>query len=527
MDDKKICFIWNVQNEEYYQESAKYIDNLIIPRGFQVDKVVVSNKNYAKAYNQAIAKTNAKYKVYLQDSLFIFNKNFLNDILSILQNPQIGILGILGAKTIPTSGIWQESRHKIGKKYIGNNAKVELVTFNTMKEICEEVKVLDGCIMVTQYDVQWREDIFCSKYYHDVGQCVEFRKKEYKIAVVNQEKPWCLYDNIADDNKAEFERDKEIFLNEYSRDIYPLVSILIPTYNEPEYFKIALESAINQTYRNIEIVVGDDSTDNRTRNLMELYLKKNKNIKYINNNGQLGKYGYNNLKNIYHLSNGEYYNILLHDDIFHPKKIEIMMNYYIELENITLVTSYRQLINEKGEFLPDRAATQKLFDQTTIINGKSLGKFILTNFLNVIGEGTTVLIKKEYTAGMFGVYFDKPYEALGDITQWLELLRKGNAIYISDTLSFFRQHNGQNTNNDYLKIKNAIDSYGYINDSYKHNCFIETENEYKKILSTWLEANSHFMLELSANQTNKLYDEETVHKYLYCINTAKTLLSID
>lgn len=59
----------------------------------------------------------------------------------------------------------------------------------------------------------------------------------------------------------------------------PLVSILIPTYNRPHYFKIALESALAQTYSNIEIIVGDDSTNNETEKLIYRdYLHKHKGV---------------------------------------------------------------------------------------------------------------------------------------------------------------------------------------------------------------------------------------------------------
>jgi len=64
----------------------------------------------------------------------------------------------------------------------------------------------------------------------------------------------------------------------------PLVSILIPTFNRPHYFKIALESALAQTYSNIEIIVGDDSTTNETEKLIyRHYLHKHKHITYIRN----------------------------------------------------------------------------------------------------------------------------------------------------------------------------------------------------------------------------------------------------
>ena len=69
----------------------------------------------------------------------------------------------------------------------------------------------------------------------------------------------------------------------------PLVSILIPTYNRPHYFKIALESALAQTYPNIEIIIGDDSTNDETEILInEQYLPNYKNITYIRNTTTLG-----------------------------------------------------------------------------------------------------------------------------------------------------------------------------------------------------------------------------------------------
>lgn len=69
----------------------------------------------------------------------------------------------------------------------------------------------------------------------------------------------------------------------------PLVSILIPTYNRPHYFKIALESALAQTYSNIEIIVGDDSTNNETEKLIYRdYLHKHKHITYIRNPSTFG-----------------------------------------------------------------------------------------------------------------------------------------------------------------------------------------------------------------------------------------------
>ena len=80
-----------------------------------------------------------------------------------------------------------------------------------------------------------------------------------------------------------------IFILIYAKDDFkimkeqmPLVSILIPTYNRPDYFKIAFESALNQTYSNIEIIVCDNSTNEKTNEYIKPFLS-NKRVKYYRN----------------------------------------------------------------------------------------------------------------------------------------------------------------------------------------------------------------------------------------------------
>ncbi|MBO6235786.1 MAG: glycosyltransferase family 2 protein, partial [Schwartzia sp.] len=65
-------------------------------------------------------------------------------------------------------------------------------------------------------------------------------------------------------------------------DTLPLVSIMIPTYNRPEMFALTLESALAQTYPNVEILVTDNSTNEETANLMEYY-KDEPRVTYLRN----------------------------------------------------------------------------------------------------------------------------------------------------------------------------------------------------------------------------------------------------
>jgi glycosyltransferase involved in cell wall biosynthesis len=65
----------------------------------------------------------------------------------------------------------------------------------------------------------------------------------------------------------------------------PLVSVLIPTYNSALYIKDTLESILNQTYKNLEIIVIDDASKDSTVNIVKKY--KDKRIKLFVNKKNL------------------------------------------------------------------------------------------------------------------------------------------------------------------------------------------------------------------------------------------------
>lgn len=223
----------------------------------------------------------------------------------------------------------------------------------------------------------------------------------------------------------------------------PLVSVVIPAYNRPDTLKLAVDSVLEQTYPNIEIIICDDSSDNRVQEMIAAYLDSSSSIKYYKNERNLFL---ENWHKCYNLASGEYINYLMDDDLFHKEKITKMMYFFNEFENITLVTSYRQAINISGDFLPPISATSRLYEETRILDGKILGNIALTRCLNVIGEPTTVLFRKKDLTEPFGVYQGKQYSLINDLAAWLSLLSKGKAVYIPEALSYFRLHPLQNNN---------------------------------------------------------------------------------
>ena len=273
-----------------------------------------------------------------------------------------------------------------------------------------------------------------------------------------------------------------LLLSEAGKEEYPVVSILIPTYNRPKYFKIALESAINQTYPNIEIIIGDDSTDNQTENLVNEYINKFENIKYYHNRKNLGQFD-NDLKLI-NLASGEYINFLMDDDVFEKNKIATMMKYFIEDSEGTLsvVSSNRKLIDKNGNFIKNFISDEDSPYVTDFkCDGMKTAEIICKFNWNLIGEPTTPLFRKSKLTENFGVYNNRRFICNVDMASWYTLLKNGDCIILSEPLSSFRIHKGQQLR-DEKNIIGGIEDYTFVILNAKKNNMLKDNIEYLKAI---------------------------------------------
>lgn len=122
-----------------------------------------------------------------------------------------------------------------------------------------------------------------------------------------------------------------------------LVSIIIPTYKSGDTLKVAIDSALDQTYQNIEVIIVDDNNPNtvhrlKTESIMELY-KNNSRIKYIqhkkNKNGSAAR------NTGFRKSSGEYICFLDDDDVFLKNKVQKQVDYLEKNEQFDAVYCWR------------------------------------------------------------------------------------------------------------------------------------------------------------------------------------------
>jgi hypothetical protein len=214
---RKICFICCTNDHEALEECRKYVDSLILPLNFTLDWVIITEAtSLTSGYNQGMRQSDAKYKVYLHQDVLIINRNFLLDVIKLFEdNRDVGMMGVIGAKSLPLNGVWWETKEKIGKVYDSINGRMTLSDYSGVTGSFAKVQAVDGLLLATQYDLPWREDIFDGWHFYDISQCMEFSRAGFKVVVPYQEQPWCMHDCGVVAMGLEYEKARELFCRQY------------------------------------------------------------------------------------------------------------------------------------------------------------------------------------------------------------------------------------------------------------------------------------------------------------------------
>jgi glycosyltransferase involved in cell wall biosynthesis len=259
----------------------------------------------------------------------------------------------------------------------------------------------------------------------------------------------------------------------------PLVSILIAAYN-PKFFSLSLASALNQSYEETEILIGDDSGKEFIGEIVAAFAE-HKNFHKIRLHRNEKNLGFRlNFIKLVNLAQGEFIKFLNDDDLLDNQCIESMIRYFwMYQDRLTLVTSKRNVIDHLGGSLPDTVSTVSVSNWTKspliegeyfYLNGKDLGNIMLTSMINMVGEPTTVLFRRSDLEGIRPDIFsisNNPAQGNVDVALWLNLLSKGDAVYIDRPLSLFRAHPAQEQQNANVLFHCYVDWYNAIEDAAK------------------------------------------------------------
>ena len=223
-----------------------------------------------------------------------------------------------------------------------------------------------------------------------------------------------------------------------------LISIIIPYYNNIKFIKKTIDSILNQTYQNFEvIIIYDDENQNDLRVIKELTYNQNQ-IKLIINKKKIGA-GLSRNVGILNAS-GDYIAFIDSDDYWDSDKLRVQLNFMLH-QNIDFTHTSYQIVDEAGKVKGCRKA-KNFFHFKELLKSCDIGL-------------STVIIKKSLlTNNKFPNLKTKE-----DFVLWLILLKQGNRIYsLAKNLTYWRKTKNSLSSNIYQKI---IDGYSVYKDYMK------------------------------------------------------------
>jgi glycosyltransferase involved in cell wall biosynthesis len=127
----------------------------------------------------------------------------------------------------------------------------------------------------------------------------------------------------------------------------PSVSIGIPVYNGENYLSKALDSLLNQTFTDFELIISDNASSDRTQEICLEYAANDARIRYYRNNSNLG--AADNYNRVFELSSGKYFKWAAHDDVCAPDYLEKCVEVLENNPDVVLAYPKAYLINEQDQ----------------------------------------------------------------------------------------------------------------------------------------------------------------------------------
>jgi glycosyltransferase involved in cell wall biosynthesis len=237
----------------------------------------------------------------------------------------------------------------------------------------------------------------------------------------------------------------------------PLVSIIVPVFNGEQYLRKSLDSILNQTYANIEVIVMDDASTDLTSEVVGSYGNR---VSYYRQPGNRGIYG--NMNDGIDKARGEFIAIYHADDIYHPAIVEREVQFLERYPEAGAVFCQDIFIdaegNETGRLrIPPEAAGSRPLDYRVVIN-------CLLTYKNHLFVCPTCMVRTSVYRDV-GVYRDVEFRNTSDLEMYLRIARKYPVGILEDYLLRYRHGHGSSAQR-YHHLRTDPERYFRIMDLY-------------------------------------------------------------
>jgi glycosyltransferase involved in cell wall biosynthesis len=227
---------------------------------------------------------------------------------------------------------------------------------------------------------------------------------------------------------------------------HELISVILPTYKRCQILNKAVDSVINQTYKNWELIIIDNNSNDGTEELIKNYYNNKIFFLKINNFGSIAKSRNYGIKK----SRGKYLAFLDSDDYWTKNKLEICLNFIND--KVDLIYHDLEIIGQK-----------KSFFKNNILNSRKLNKPIFDDLLfngNAINL-SSVIVRKNLLEQIDGMKETLEIATCEDYNTWLRVAKLTEKFfYLPKTLGYYLIHNQNISNHDMsIPLSFAIEEF--------------------------------------------------------------------
>jgi glycosyltransferase involved in cell wall biosynthesis len=242
-----------------------------------------------------------------------------------------------------------------------------------------------------------------------------------------------------------------------SRDPEPLVSICISAYNVEPFLAAALNSVLDQTYRNTEVILIDNGSTDGTYDIARTFADRVAVTRFPVNIG-----GYQAMNEAVKMARGDLIAVYHSDDVYHPTIVEREVAYLRAHPDAGAVFALENFMDYEGQIfggaeMPRRFAGQEVFEYDEVF------RFTLSH-KNILFCCPTFMARR-LTFDEVGLFDPETYEIGSDLEMWLRILRRFSVGILSERLMNYRVGRGQ-WSNRYNALRTEEDAFFHVMDDY-------------------------------------------------------------
>lgn len=220
----------------------------------------------------------------------------------------------------------------------------------------------------------------------------------------------------------------------------PKVSVIVPNYNHQAFLKERIDSILQQTYQDFELIILDDCSTDNSVSIIESY-RNNEHVTHIVLNEQNSGSTFLQWDKCVSLAQGEYTWIAESDDAAHPQFLSTLVEQLECHPEAVIAYAHSLLVNEKGETVNDKRHTRN--DGAVIMyDSKKFTRWALLS-VNELYNASMVVFRHSIYEKVDKSF--QQYHLVGDWKFWMGACQQGSVIEVCQMLNYFRIHTNKVT----------------------------------------------------------------------------------